>query len=137
MDVPTDTALSFNENESINCDFRHGAGGTPVWLGDTARHAFIRCYAATIGGPSFVIYCGPNSHVMLDLDCHCEGDGLRDVFLFTGRSDSLTVRGFSYRDHCCFAARLVLSCHNHVRPNFPTRRENNKREQGDSGLAAV
>jgi Pectate lyase superfamily protein len=102
VEVPMDTGLSFNENEFINCDFRHGAGGTPVWLGDTARHAFIRCYAATGGGPSFIVHCGQNSHVMLDVDCHCETDKLRDVFLFTGPSNQLIVRGFSYRDHRCF-----------------------------------
>jgi Pectate lyase superfamily protein len=113
-DVATDTALSFNENEFINCDFRHGAGGTPVWLGDTSRHAFIRCYTATEGGPSFVVYCGENSHLMLDVDCHCETDKPRDVFLFTGRSNRLAVRGFSYRDHRCFAANSVFSCDDHV-----------------------
>ena len=114
VDVPIDTGLSFNENEFINCDFRHGGGGTPVWLGDTARHAFIRCYAATNGAQSFVIYCGPNSHSMLDVDCHCETDKLRDVFILTGQSTHLVIRGFSYRDHDCFAAESVFRCDPHI-----------------------
>jgi hypothetical protein len=40
---------SFNENEFINCTFQHGGGGTPVWLGDTSRHRFYRCFAAGDG----------------------------------------------------------------------------------------
>ena len=109
-----ETALSFNENEFINCDFRHGGGGTPIWLGDTARHAFIRCYSATEGGPSFVIYCGSNSHLMLDIDCHCETVKLKDVFFFTGPASHLTVRGFSFRDHYTFPSRSVFNCDSHV-----------------------
>ncbi len=112
--MPIDTSLSFNENVFVNCDFRHGAGGTPVWLGDTARHAFIRCYAATSGGPSFVIHCGGNSHSMLDVDCHCETDKLADVFLFTGRPDRMIVHGFSYRDHDCFASTSVFRCDDNI-----------------------
>ena len=111
--IARDQDLSFNENEFINCDFRHGAGGTPVWLGDTARHAFIRCYSATAGGPSFVVHCGSNSHTMLDVDCHCEAQGLRDVFRFEGAAH-LVIRGFSYRDHDCFAGRAVLTASSQV-----------------------
>lgn len=105
-----ETDSSFNENEFINCDFRHGGGGVPVWLGDTARHRFIRCYAASQGAASFVVYCGPNSHTMLDVDCHCEAIGLRSVFLFTGPSPRPRIRGFSYTDHTAFAADSVFRC---------------------------
>lgn len=108
VDIPTDTPLGFGNNEFINCDFRHGAGGTPVWLGDTARHAFIRCYATTTGGPAFILHCDRNSHRMLDVDCHCETSELSDVFLLTGRPDRIIVRGISYRDHLCFANGSVF-----------------------------
>ncbi|HJS87820.1 MAG TPA: glycosyl hydrolase family 28-related protein [Acetobacteraceae bacterium] len=101
--------LSFNENEFINCDFRHSGGGVPVWLGDTSRHRFYRCYAATTGAASFVLYCGPNSHTMLDVDCHCESRGLRSVFLATGQSPSAVIRGFSYKDHETFASDFVFA----------------------------
>ena len=113
-DIPTDTALSFNENLFTNCDFRQGGYGTPLWLGDTARHAFIRCYAETEGGPYFVIYCGQNGHVMLDIDCHCETQKVSDAFLFTGPSKRLAIRGFSYIDHYCFAHEVVFRCAEHV-----------------------
>jgi len=101
---------SFNENEFINCDFRHGGGGVPVWLGNTARHKFIRCYAAGKGAAAFVVYCSGNSHAMLDIDCHCETTGLRNVFLFTGSLSQPTIRGFSYKDHETFAAGSVFAC---------------------------
>lgn len=101
--------FSFNENEFVNCDFRHSGGGIPVWLGDTSRHRFYRCYAASTGGASFVLYCGPNSHTMLDIDCHCEGRGLRNVFLVTGQSQHAVMRGFSYKDHATFASEFVLT----------------------------
>jgi hypothetical protein len=114
VDIPLETGLSFNENEFINCDFRHGGHGTPVWLGDTARHEFIRCYATTEGGPAFLIYCGQNGHLMLDVDCHCETEGLNDVFRFSGPGAGLKIRCFSYRDHYCFANRTVFSCDDHV-----------------------
>jgi hypothetical protein len=99
---------SFNQNEFINCDFRHGGGGVPVWLGDTARHRFIRCFASGRGEAAFVVYCGNKSHSMLDIDCHCETDGLQNVFLFTGTEKRPTIRGFSYIDHETFAARSVF-----------------------------
>ena len=54
----------------------------PVWLGDTARHRFIRCYAVGIGAAAFVDYCGQVGHTMLDIDCHCEAKGLKSAFLF-------------------------------------------------------
>jgi hypothetical protein len=107
--LPAETDASFNENEFINCDFRHGAGGVPVWLGDTARHAFIRCYSATNGGPSFVLHSGVNGHSMLDIDCHCETTGLGSVFAFAGQSKQVTIHGFSYRDHECFAGKSVFT----------------------------
>lgn len=113
--LPPHRSLSFNENVFLNCDLRHGAGGTPVWLGDTARHAFIRCYTATDKGPSFVIYCGQNSHILLDIDCHCETGLVGDVFLITGNSDHLTIRGLTYRDHSCFASHSVLTCAEHIK----------------------
>lgn len=105
---------SFNENEFINCDFRHSGGGVPVWLGDTARHRFIRCYAAGRGATAFIIYCGPNSHTMLDVDCHFETNRLGSSFLFTGPSLRPVIRGFSYKDHEIFAADSVFRCDTHV-----------------------
>jgi hypothetical protein len=100
---------SFNENEFINCDFRHGGeGGVPVWLGDTARHRFCRCYAASGGPVSFVIYCGPNSHSLLDVDCHCETERLRSVFQVTGTTDEVTIRGLSFKEHGAFARNSVF-----------------------------
>jgi hypothetical protein len=113
-DIPRDKEASFNENLFINCDFRHGVGGTPVWLGDTSRHAFIRCYSATNKGPSFIIYCGSNSHTMLDIDCHCETEGLEDIFLFSSAWNMLRIRGFSYRDHTSFAQHAVFACDPHI-----------------------
>lgn len=101
---------SFNENEFINCDFRHGGGGVPVWLGDTARHRFYRCYAAGGGRAAFVVYCGNNSHTMLDVDCHCETKALKSVFLLTGTRQFVPVQGFSYIDHRTFASRSVFTC---------------------------
>jgi hypothetical protein len=112
--MATDKDDSFNENLFINCDFRHGGGGVPVWLGDTARHSFIRCYAAGTGAAAFVLYCGPNSHSMLDIDCHCEAAGLRSVFLVSGASATPVIRGFSYRDHEPFAAQSVFHCDAHI-----------------------
>jgi len=100
---------SFNENEFINCDFRHGGGGVPVWLGDTSRHRFYRCYAASAGVASFVLYRGGNSHTMLDVDCHCEAKGLQSVFQVTGQGKDAVIRGFSYKDHGIFAARSVFA----------------------------
>lgn len=104
-----DRDASFNDNEFFNCDFRHSGGGVPVWLGDTRRHRFYRCYAAGTGAASFVVFCGPNGHTMLDVDCHCETNGLRDVFVVTGRSGSTTVRGFSFKDQAPYASRAVFS----------------------------
>ena len=101
---------SFNENEFINCDFRHGGGGTPVWLGDTARHSFIRCYVAARGAAAFIVHSGPNGHQMLDVDCHCETAGLQSAFLFTGSSTRPVLRGFSYKDHWTCAERSVFRC---------------------------
>jgi hypothetical protein len=100
---------SFNENEFINCDFRHAGGGVPVWLGDTARHRFYRCYAATKGSACFVLYCGPNGHTMLDVDCHCETRGLEHVFQVTGGGERTVIHGFSYKDHGIFATRAVFA----------------------------
>ena len=105
---------SFNENEFINCDFRHGGGGVPVWLGDTARHRFIRCYAAASGEATFVVYCGKNSHTMLDVDCHCEASGLKAAFLFTGAETTSVIYGFSYTDHSCFASSAVFRTDKHI-----------------------
>lgn len=100
---------SFNENEFINCDFRHVGNGVPVWLGDTARHRFYRCYAASEGSAAFVVYCGPNSHTMLDIDCHCETKRLHSVFQFTGDRHAAVVRGFTYKDHGIFASQAVFA----------------------------
>jgi hypothetical protein len=105
---------SFNENEFINCDFRHAGGGIPVWLGDTARHRFIRCYAVGIGEAAFVVYCGQNSHTMLDIDCHCEAKGLKAAFLFTGTRTTPVIYGFSYTDHSCWASTAVFRADNHI-----------------------
>lgn len=114
VSIPRDMESSFNENLFINCAFQHGAGGTPVWLGDTARHQFIRCYSATAKGPSFIIYCGSNSHSMLNIDCHCEGDDLRDVLHFSGAGNILHIRGFTYREHDSHANRAVFACDQHI-----------------------
>ena len=107
--MAVDCDLSFNENEFINCDFRHQGKGAPVWLGDTARHIFIRCYAATDSNAAFVIHCGQNSHLMLDIDCHCETSSMNTVFVFEGISSKAIVHGFAYRDHRCFARQTVFS----------------------------
>jgi len=101
---------SFNENLFVNCDFRHSGAGAAVWLGDTARHAFIRCYAAGNGAAAFVVHSGDNGHVMLDVDCHCETSRLQSAFLFTGPSTRPRVRGFSYKDQQTFAAQSVFRC---------------------------
>lgn len=106
--VTNEKDQSFNENEFINCDFRHGGGGIPVWLGDTGRHRFIRCYAAATGEAAFVLYCGGNSHTMLDIDCHCETEKLKSVFLVAGTRRDPTLRGFKYKDHACFASLTVF-----------------------------
>jgi hypothetical protein len=107
---------SFNENEFINCDFRHGgSGGIPVWLGDTARHRFYRCYAASGGPCAFVVHCGPNSHTMLEVDCHCETAKLQTVFQVTGHAASAEIRGFSCKDHGVFAAASVFARQDPVR----------------------
>lgn len=105
---------SFNENEFINCDFRHAGGGIPVRLGDTARHRFIRCYAVGIGEAAFVIYCGRISHTMLDIDCHFEARGLQSAFLFTGTRTTPVIYGFSYTDHSCWASSAVFRADNHI-----------------------
>lgn len=100
---------SFNENEFVNCDFRHAGGGIPIWLGDTTRHRFYGCYAAGSGDAAFVVYSGPNGNTMLDIDCHCETKGLQNVFVFTGASRSTVVHGFSYKDHAPTASRAVFA----------------------------
>ncbi len=107
-------ANSFNENEFINCDFRHAGGGVPVWLGDTARHRFIRCYAVGIGAAAFVVYCGQVGHTMLDIDCHCEAKGLKSAFLFTGTRPVPTIYGFRYTDHSCWASDTVFRSDSHI-----------------------
>lgn len=107
-------ANSFNENEFINCDFRHAGGGVPVWLGDTARHRFIRCYAVGIGEAAFVVYCGQVGHAMLDIDCHCEAKGLKNAFLFTGTRTTPVIYGFSYTDHSCWASDTVFRSDSHI-----------------------
>jgi hypothetical protein len=99
---------SFNENVFLNCDFRHQASGVPVWLGDTARHDFIRCYATTKGKFAFAVFSGQNGHTMLSVDCHCETIGLGSVFCFLALSQSIIVRGFCYIDHECFAEESVF-----------------------------
>jgi hypothetical protein len=101
---------SFNENEFTNCDFRHSGGGIPVWLGNTARLRFFRCYAAGDGRAAIVVYCSANSHLMLDVDCHCETDHLRSVFLFTGSRTSPVIEGFRYVDHRAWAAESIFAC---------------------------
>ncbi len=101
--------LSFNENLFMSCDFRHSRGGTPIWLGDTARHAFVRCYSATDKGPAFILQVGNNSHTMLEVDCHCETVGLQDVFKVVGQRNKVLIRGLSYRDHHCNASSAVFS----------------------------
>lgn len=105
---------SFNENEFINCDFRHAGGGIPLWLGDTARHRFIRCYAVGIGEAAVVVYCGQNSHTMLDIDCHFEAKGLKAIFLFTGTRTTPVIYGFSYIDHSCWASTAVFRTDAHI-----------------------
>jgi hypothetical protein len=100
---------SFNENEFINCDFRHSGGGIPIWLGDTSRHRFYRCYAAGTGDSAFVIYCGRNSHTMLDVDCHCETDRLKAVFRVAGQSTKVVIHGLSYKDHGIFATQSIFA----------------------------
>ncbi len=101
---------SFNENEFINCDFRHAGGGIPIFLGETSRHRFYRCYAVGIGKAVFMIYCGHNSHDMLEIDCHCETGALRSIFLFSGSLKCPIVRGFSFKDHAPFATNFIFSC---------------------------
>lgn len=105
---------SFNENMFLNCDFRHTGGGVPVWLGDTSRHRFIRCYSATRGEAAFVIYCGANGHTMLDIDCHCEATGLKSIFLFDGTAVNPVIQGFSYFDHVTYAAEAVFQREPHL-----------------------
>ncbi len=112
--MKTEQDDSFNENDFVNCDFRHAGGGVPVWLGNTARHKFFRCYAAGDGLAAFVIYCGNNPHLMLDIDCHCETGRLQSVFLFTGPRSHTRLQGFSYVEHHNWAARAVLSCASHM-----------------------
>jgi hypothetical protein len=106
----SDQDTSFNENEFINCDFRHAGGGIPIWLGDTARHRFYRCYTAGKGDAAFMIYSGSNGHTMLDIDCHCEMQGLRNVFYFSGTQPHVVVHGFSYKDHATYAQEAVFAC---------------------------
>jgi hypothetical protein len=108
------TEESFNENEFINCDFRHTGGGIPVWLGDTSRHRFIRCYAAGVGEAAFVVYCGQHSHAMLDVDCHCETEKLKSAFLFTGVQRTPTIFGFSHMDHSSQASGSIFRCDPHI-----------------------
>ena len=115
MSLKVEQDDSFNENEFINCDFRHGGGGIPVWLGDTYRQSFIRCYAATDGEVAFVVYCGPNNNTMLDVDCHCETGYLKTVFLITGSRASPTIQGFSYKDHVTHASRTILQADTNVK----------------------
>jgi hypothetical protein len=106
--TPPNQDTSFNENMFTNCDFRHDGTGIPVWLGDTARHAFIRCYAAARGPAAFTIYSGANRHTMLDIDCHCETIGLESIFSFAGATHP-TIHGFSFKDHEIFASRAVFA----------------------------
>ncbi len=55
-----------------------------------------------------MLYCGPNSHTMLDIDCHCEQTGLQSVFHIAGQSATPVIHGFSYKDHQTFASRTVF-----------------------------
>lgn len=100
---------SFNENEFINCDFRHAGGGIPIFMGGTSRHRFYRCYAVGLGVAAFNIYSGHNSHDMLEIDCHCETSALRSIFLFTGILPRPVIRGFSFKDHAPRASKFIFS----------------------------
>jgi hypothetical protein len=112
--IKTRTAVdrddSFNENEFINCDFRHAGGGIPIWLGDTARQRFYRCYAAGTGPAAFLIYSGSNGHQMIDIDCHCEIKAPSNIFIFGSHANkTITVRGFSYTDHAADVSDAVFT----------------------------
>lgn len=106
--------ISFNENLFLNCDFRCSSDGIPVWLGDTSRHSFIRCYAATGGPVAFRVFSGWRGNVMMHIDCHCEIATLSSVIMFDGVKKHLRVFGFEFSDHYCFAKRSLLSLSSNV-----------------------
>jgi hypothetical protein len=107
--LPVDTDLSFNENEFINCDFRHGAAGVPLWIGDTSRHQFTRCYAATDGDAAVVLFSAGNGHRLLHMDCHFETAKLGSVFRLSG-APNIDLRGLTLIEHQCFANKAVFTC---------------------------
>ena len=105
---------SFNENVFVSCDFRHMGGGVPVWLGDTSRHSFIRCYAAGIGVAAFEVYAASNGNTILDIDCHCETTRLAHAVMFTGTNLNPILRGFSFRDHRAFCGQSVFAAGDNI-----------------------
>lgn len=46
---------------------------------------------------------------MLDIDCHCEADGLTDVFMVTSRDERTVIHGLSFKDHQPAASRSILN----------------------------
>lgn len=106
---------SFNENLFLNCDFRNFRGGRGVWLGDTSRHQFIRCYCAVTGDAAFLLYSGKNSNRDLMIDCHCETADMLSTVRLEAEGSDIRIRGLTLIDHMCFAKDFVFALSSRIR----------------------
>ena len=101
--LPVDVPQSFNENVFVGGSFLNvSSNGSSIWLGATARHGFLRSYAAASGTECIDLYQeGPQQNRFLNLDLHCENSGgrLKSVFLISGPQTTPTINGLHYLDH--------------------------------------
>lgn len=105
-----DTPGSFNENLFNNCDFRAFLGGSAIWMGETARHRFVSCYAAvTTAKPGMRLYYGTTGNRSLDIDMHFETTDMTECIRFDGASVQI-MDNFKFREHDMQAATSVFKC---------------------------
>ena len=108
-----DAGQSFNENAFINCDLRHGALGTPLWIADTSRLQLLRSYLATDGEYGAIVWSGPNGHNMLHIDCHMERK-LRNCFLFQAPRGTFALDSLTFIEHQAYASNALFKLDHNI-----------------------
>lgn len=112
--APTNTSESFNENAFYGCIFQGNGSNGVVWMANTNRHKYDRCYASCPTGTifmSFGLIAGTPAQSFLDIDCHCETTGLQYAFTMTAAPGATYshIESFTFEDHACYAATSILS----------------------------
>ena len=104
---PLDREQSFNDNSCVNCRITtNGAGGIPLWIGDTSELTFANCYVSNFKvGPGAILY-GTNTN--LNFDAHFEATGLTHVFVLSGESHPV-LYGLRFREHDTFATQSIFA----------------------------